>query len=290
MMKKVIAVYRNPRRHWVGDGFPVRSLFSYDGRGRQLSPFLLLDYVGPHFFAPAAIPRGVAQHPHRGFETVTIVYDGELAHRDSAGNGGVIGPGDVQWMTAGGGILHEEFHSPNFTKTGGTFRLIQFWVNLLAKDKNTAPSYQSILAADIPTVNLPGDAGKVRVIAGKFGAVKGPAKTFTPVNVWDVRLNGVAIVKLDLPVGHSSALIGVIGQMRVDGSYSAGEAEMVLLSKEGREVNIGGLDETTILVLSGEPLGEPIVGYGPFVMNSQSEIRQAMDDLMAGRFGRIDPA
>lgn len=286
-MKRILGVYSNPNQHWVGDGFPVRSLFSYDDLGRQLSPFLLLDYAGPHFFEPAKAPRGVGQHPHRGFETVTIVYDGEVAHRDSTGQGGVIGPGDVQWMTAGGGILHEEFHSPGFTKTGGPFRMVQLWVNLPAKDKGTPPSYQSILSADIPTVELPDGAGRVRVIAGKFGRAKGPAKTFTPVNVWDVRLSAGAPVKLDLPDGHTSALVVLTGDVNVGGSQPAGEAEMILLSKDGGDVSIEATADAIVLVLTGEPIDEPIVGYGPFVMSSRAEIRQAIEDFNSGRFGQM---
>lgn len=286
-MKKVLGLYGNPNQHWVGDGFPVRSLFSYDSLGRELSPFLLLDYAGPHSFEPAKTPRGVGQHPHRGFETVTIVLDGEVAHRDSTGKGGVIGPGDVQWMTAGSGILHEEFHSPAFTKTGGPFRMIQLWVNLPAKDKDASPGYQSILSADIPVVDLSGGAGKVRVIAGEFGGAKGPAKTFTPINVWDVRLNAGAAVKLDIPDGHNSAIVVLTGQIKVGGSQPVTEAEMALLSKEGNDVTISADGEATFLVLTGEPIDEPIVGYGPFVMNSQAEIRQAIEDLQSGRFGQI---
>jgi len=290
MTKKVIGVYGNPNRHWVGDGFPVRSLFSYDDLGRHLSPFLLLDYAGPHLFPPAKRQRGVGQHPHRGFETVTIVYDGEVAHRDSTGKGGVIGPGDVQWMTAGGGVLHEEFHSPNFTRTGGPFRMIQLWVNLPAKDKSVRPGYQSIPSTDIPTVNLPNGRGKVRIIAGEFAGVKGPAKTFTPVNVWDVRLNAGGSAKLDLPAGHNSALVVLTGRIWLGDSQSVGEAEMALLSREGSSATIEANVDAIVLVLTGEPIDEPIVGYGPFVMNSQAEIRQAVEDLEAGRFGRIGEA
>jgi redox-sensitive bicupin YhaK (pirin superfamily) len=286
-MKTVLGVYSNPNPHWVGDGFPVRSLFSYSHLGRELSPFLLLDYAGPHVFEPAKTPRGVGQHPHRGFETVTIVYDGEVAHRDSTGQGGVIGPGDVQWMTAGGGILHEEFHSPGFTKSGGPFRMVQLWVNLPAKDKGTPPGYQGILAADIPTVDLPKGAGTARIIAGKLGSATGPASTFTPINVWDVRLKAGSSVTLDLPDGHNSALVVLAGHVTVGGSQSVGEAEMVLLSRDGAGVAIEADGDAVILVLTGEPIEEPIAGYGPFVMNSQAEIRQAIDDFNAGRFGQI---
>lgn len=286
-MKQVLGVYSNPNQHWVGDGFPVRSLFSYQNLGRQLSPFLLLDYAGPHQFEPAKAPRGVGQHPHRGFETVTIVYDGEVAHRDSTGNYGTIGPGDVQWMTAGDGILHEEFHSPEFTRTGGPFRMIQLWVNLRAKDKRTPPSYQSIVSGDIPSVELPGRAGKLRVIAGSFGGAKGPASTFTSINVWDVRLNAGTSVKLDIPAGHNSALVVISGRIKVAGSQSAGEAEMLLLSNDGGDVTVDAESDAIVLVLTGEPIDEPIAGYGPVVMNTKAEIQQAFEDINAGRFGQI---
>lgn len=286
-MKRVLGVYGNSDRHWVGDGFPVRSLFSYDNLGREISPFLLLDYAGPHLFEPAKTPRGVGPHPHRGFETVTIVYDGEVAHRDSTGMGGVIGPGDVQWMTAGGGILHQEYHSPSFTKTGGPFRMVQLWVNLPAKDKKTPAGYQSILSAEIPIVNLPDGAGKVRVIAGEFAGARGPAKTFTPINVWDVRLDAGSSVALDLPEGHNSALVVLKGHVTVGGSQPADEAEMVLLSRDGAGVAVEADGDAIVLVLSGEPIDEPIAGYGPFVMNSEAEIRQAIADFNSGRFGRM---
>jgi redox-sensitive bicupin YhaK (pirin superfamily) len=289
-MKKTLGVYSNPNRHWVGDGFPVRSLFSYDRHGKQVSPFLLLDYAGPAWFDPAPAPRGVGQHPHRGFETVTIVYDGEVAHRDSTGQGGVIGPGDVQWMTAASGILHEEFHSPGFTRSGGPFRMIQLWVNLPAKDKMSPPGYQSIRSADIPSVELPDGAGRVRVIAGSYGGHKGPARTFTPVNAWDVRLGSDATVTLDLPEGHTSMLVVLSGRITVNGNQEAGEAEMVLLERRGSSVKIDAAGESTVLVLTGEPIDEPIAGYGPFVMNTQAEIKQAIEDFNSGRFGAIAAA
>jgi len=288
-MKTVLGRYSNPNRHWVGDGFPVRSLFSYNSLGTHISPFLLLDFAGPHYFEPASIPRGVGSHPHRGFETVTIVYEGEVSHRDSTGKGGTIGPGDVQWMTAAGGILHEEFHSAGFTKSGGPFRMIQLWVNLPAKDKMGEPGYQSITSADIPVVTLPDRAGKARIIAGEFHGTKGPARTFTPMNVWDLRLSAAAKVVLDLPEGHTSALVVLSGHVTLEGGHEAGEAEMILLSREGQGVEITADGDTTLLVLTGEPIDEPIAGYGPFVMNSEEEIRQAADDFNSGRFGQMAP-
>lgn len=284
MKKTILGRYGNDRGHWVGDGFPVRSLFSYNSLGRHISPFLLLDYAGPHYFAPTTERRGVGQHPHRGFETVTIVYDGEVEHKDSAGNGGVIGPGDVQWMTAAGGILHEEYHSPAFAKTGGPFKMMQLWVNLPAKDKMAPSRYQAITNAQIPVVELPDDAGVARVIAGDFGGTKGPAKTFTPVNVWDLRLSRDADISLSLPDGHTAMLVVLGGHLTVEGEQEVGEAEMVMLSREGGEVRLRADGDTTLLVLTGEPIDEPVVGYGPFVMNTEAEIRQAMDDINSGTF------
>jgi quercetin 2,3-dioxygenase len=287
MMKTILGRFGNPNMHWVGDGFPVRSLFSYSQHGQAISPFLLLDYAGPRNFDPSEQPRGVGQHPHRGFETVTIVYDGEVAHRDSTGQGGVIGPGDVQWMTAAGGIIHEEFHSPAFSKAGGPFRMVQLWVNLPAKDKMATPGYQSIRDAYIPSVDLPDGAGKVRVIAGEYDGARGPARTFTPVNVWDMRLNRDASIQLDLPEGHNAAIVVLTGHVTIGGTQAAGEAEVVLLGKEGAGTTIDADGDSMLLVLTGEPIEEPIVGYGPFVMNSEAEIARAIDDFNSGQFGRI---
>ncbi len=289
-MKKVLGRYGNDRGHWVGDGFPVRSLFSYNAVGKQVSPFLLLDYAGPYNFEPTTERRGVGQHPHRGFETVTIVYDGEVEHRDSTGQGGVIGPGDVQWMTAGGGILHEEFHSPGFSRSGGPFRMVQLWVNLPAKDKMTRPGYQSILNADIPTVALPDNAGTARIIAGAMDGSKGPASTFTPINVWDVRLNQDAETTLDLPEGHTAIVVVLSGRVTVNGDQPAAAAEALLLDRKGDSVTLHADADATLLILTGEPIDEPIVGYGPFVMNSEDEIRTAITDFNSGRFGDIPAA
>src|SRR5258705_309012 len=215
MLKKMLGVYSAPRAHWVGDGFPVRSLFSYGNHGAALSPFLLLDHAGPASFEPAAQPRGVGVHPHRGFETVTIVYEGEVEHRDSTGAGGRIGPGDVQWMTAASGIVHEEFHGRDFARRGGMFEMGQLWVNLPAKDKMAPPRYQSILEREIPKVGLPGGRGSVRVIAGEFAGAKGPARTFTPIHVWDLHLPSGASTELALPDGYTTALVVLRGALRV---------------------------------------------------------------------------
>lgn len=284
-MKKIAGILRADGSHWVGDGFPVRSLFSYHHDSEAVSPFLLFDYAGPHRFDPTDMPRGVGQHPHRGFETVTIVYDGEVAHRDSAGNGGVIGPGDVQWMTAARGIIHEEFHSPNYSKTGGPFRMVQLWVNLPAKDKMSPPGYQAISNGDIPIVPLTG--GRARIIAGELRGVRGPARTFTPVNLWDLRLDPAADLMLDLPEGHNAMIAVLSGNVLINGTQTANEAEIVRLERNGSDATIHADREAILLILTGEPIDEPVVGYGPFVMNSEAEIRQAADDFNNGRFGQV---
>ncbi|MBK8009405.1 MAG: pirin family protein [Rhizobiales bacterium] len=286
-MRKVLGIYSAPRGHWVGDGFPVRSLFSHASHGDHLSPFLMLDYAGPAKFAPATKPRGVDAHPHRGFETVTIVYDGEVEHRDSTGRGGVIGPGDVQWMTAAGGILHKEFHSEAFTRKGGTLDMVQLWVNLPAKDKNVDPGYQSLLDADIPSVNLPDGAGKLRVIAGEYNGKRGPAHTFTPIEVWDVRLNKGGAASLTLPEGHTAAVVVLKGTVQVNGDAVASDAQFVLLDRKGGEITLEASSDAVLLVLGGEPIDEPVVMHGPFVMNTADEIRQAMVDFRNGKFGEI---
>ena len=286
-MKKILGLHSAPGQHWVGDGFPVRSLFSYDGDTARMSPFLLLDYASPARFEPASHPRGVGVHPHRGFETVTIVYQGEVDHHDSTGSGGHIGPGDVQWMTAAAGILHKEFHSQAFTRTGGTMEMVQLWVNLPARHKMSAPGYQNLLDADIPAVALPGGAGRVRVIAGEFEGHRGPARTFTPMEVWDVRLVKGNIATFKLTEGHTLALIVLRGDVVVNGTQAAGEAQMVLLDREGTDVAIEARTDATILLLAGEPIDEPVVGYGPFVMNTEAEIMQAIEDFNRGRFGSM---
>ncbi len=286
-MKKVVKIASAPPMHWVGDGFPVRSLFSYQTHARELSPFLLLDYAGPAAFAAAERPRGVGQHPHRGFETVTIVYQGEVEHRDSTGSGGIIGPGDVQWMTAGGGILHEEFHSHGFAQKGGTMEMVQLWVNLPAKDKMVSPRYQAILARDIPIVRLPDDAGSLRVIAGNFGGCRGPAHTFTPLSVWDVALQRNGRLDAEIPMGWTAAVVVLRGTLLVNDNDIARSSQLVTLDRSGDQVTIEANDDAAFLVLAGEPIDEPVVGHGPFVMNTASEISAAMQDFRSGRFGQL---
>ncbi|AVD83471.1 quercetin 2,3-dioxygenase [Pseudomonas sp. SWI6] len=286
-MKTILGIHRSPHAHWVGDGFPVRSLFTYDNLASQISPFLLLDYAGPHDFTPTHDRRGVGQHPHRGFETVTIVYQGELEHRDSTGAGGLIGPGDVQWMTAANGIIHEEFHSPAFARQGGTLEMVQLWVNLPARDKRAAAGYQTLLDSDIPVVPLAHEGGSVRVIAGEYEGRRGPARTFTPMDVWDLRLKAGTSLQLPVAQGRTAALVVLRGMLRANGEREAGPASLVLFERDGEHVVIEAQQDSSVLLLSGEPIDEPIVGYGPFVMNSQVEIAESFDDFHAGRFGQM---
>jgi quercetin 2,3-dioxygenase len=286
-MKKVLGVQSAPSRHWVGDGFPVQSLFSYQTHGQEMSPFLLLDYAGPQDFPPAERPRGVGQHPHRGFETVTIVYQGEVEHRDSHGGGGKIGPGDVQWMTAGGGLLHEEFHSRDFTSRGGTFEVVQLWVNLPASHKMVDPGYQAILEGDIPAVDLDGGAGTLRIIAGEYAGTRGPAHTHTPMNVWDLRLDAGKRVELEAPENWTTAVVVLRGTVQVSGGEVLRDAQFALLDPDGTAFSLEANNDAAVLVLSGEPIDEPIAGHGPFVMNTREEIQQAIRDFSSGRFGQM---
>lgn len=287
-MKKILTTYGPPRGHWVGDGFPVRSLFSYDRMGASnISPFLLLDYAGPSEFPPAQRPRGVGQHPHRGFETVTVVYSGELEHRDTSGAGGLIGEGDVQWMTAGAGIVHEEFHSQQFTEQGGLLKMVQLWVNLPASAKDTPAAYQTLLNKDIPRVSLEDDGGTLRVIAGEYLEHKGPANTFTPINVWDLRLEPGARVNLPVPEGYTTLVAVLNGSVQINETDILRDAELASLDREGQEVVLESNNDARLLVLSGEPIDEPVVGYGPFVMNTEGEIKQAMLDFQSGKFGAL---
>lgn len=285
-MKKVIATQNAPAQHWVGDGFPVRSLFSYANRSLPLSPFLLLDYAGPAQFDAGEHKRGVGEHPHRGFETVTIVYSGEVEHRDSSGGGGVIGPGDVQWMTAGGGIVHEEFHSEAFRQNGGELEMVQLWVDLPREDKLTPPRYQAILNADIPDIALPKGAGRLRLIAGEYDGQEGAAQTFSPVDVWDLRLNAGQRVELPAAEGRSLIVINLQGTTQLNDEQVLRDAQMAVLSPQDEGFVLEANNNAKVLVLGGKPLDQPVVGYGPFVMTSQEEIRQAIHDFNRGQFGR----
>lgn len=284
-MKKLLFSQRSDTPHWVGDGFPVRSIFSYNDLAKEISPFLLMDYASPVEFPPSEHIRGVGEHPHRGFETVTIVYDGEVEHRDSAGGGGKIGKGDVQWMTAASGLVHEEKHGRDFARKGGVFEMVQLWVNLPAKDKMAKPRYQGLRDAAIPKVALGG--GELRVIAGEFEGRKGPAKTFTPIQLWDLRLSGGKAAALRMPKGHTTLVFVLSGRVKLAGGEILGDAELGVLDRESEEFTLEALEDAKILVLAGEPIPEAVVGYGPFVMNSWKEIKEAFEDFEAGRMGQI---
>lgn len=286
-IKQLMGVYPAPNAHWVGDGFNVRSMFTYNNHGRHLSPFLLLDRAGPTQFTPTDTLRGVGGHPHRGFETVTIVYDGEVAHHDSTGEGGVIGPGDVQWMTAASGILHEEYHSQNFAEKGGVLDMVQLWVNLPAKDKMSEPGYQHITSDTIPTVDLGEKVGSLRVIAGQYGDNKGPARTFTELDVWDLKLKNAAEITLPVIDGRRVGIIVLHGEVSLGSDSILREVELAIFDKAGDEITITATKKSVVLVLSGEEIDEPIFGHGPFVMNTRDEIKQASLDFMSGKFGTL---
>ncbi len=283
--KKVLGTYSAGSNHWVGDGFPVRNLFP--SNGVEVSPFLMLDYAGPLKFEPSSKPRGVGEHPHRGFETVTIAYQGAVGHRDSAGNSGVIYPGDVQWMTAASGVVHEELHEAEFTKNGGVFEMVQLWVNLPKAQKMSKPRYQGITKNQIPVIELPG-GGHARVIAGELLGRLGPAKTVTPVGLFDVILKAGERFELPLPDGHNAAVVLRKGDVLLNGTeHLRGEALIAPLTEEGDGVILEAKEDTQLLILSGEPIDEPVASYGPFVMNTQEELKQAVADYRAGRMGHL---
>lgn len=285
--KSVLGVHSHGSKHWVGDGFPVRNIFPSNGVSAEMNPFLLLDYMGPAYFPPSERPRGVGEHPHRGFETVTLVYQGTLAHRDSTGNSGVIGPGDVQWMTAASGVVHEEMHEREFSRQGGTVEGMQLWVNLPRAHKMSPPRYQSILSRSIPTVDL-GSGASARVIAGELSGAVGPAKTRTPMNVLDLQLPAGSRIDLSLPDGHNGGLVLRKGAVTVNRSHSLkGEALLAVLSADGDRVSLEAQADSSLVALTGEPIQEPVAQYGPFVMNTQQELQQAFEDYQAGRMGHL---
>jgi quercetin 2,3-dioxygenase len=286
-LKKVLRVLENGATHWVGDGFHVRNMFPSNGIESEIDPFLMLDYAGPTVVPSGRPPKGVDEHPHRGFETVTIAYQGAVEHRDSGGHSGTIYPGDVQWMTAASGVVHEEKHEREFARKGGVFEMVQLWVNLPRAFKMSQPRYQTLLSAQIPVVHL-GSAGLARVIAGELDGLKGPAKTFTSVNVFDVRLKAGGKAELSLPPGHNAAVVLLKGNIVLNSSTPlTGEALIALLSKHGEQIALDAKEDTTLLVLSGEPINEPVASYGPFVMNTRDELLQAVDDYRAGKMGHL---
>lgn len=284
--KSLLQLLKPKGQHWVGDGFPVRTLFSYEAAA-AISPFLLLDYAGPQHFEPSTQKRGVGEHPHRGFETVTLVYHGEVSHRDSDGGAGTIGPGDVQWMTAGAGVVHEEFHSPAFTQAGGLLEMVQLWVNLPAQHKMTAPRYQAISAASIPTLTLPNSAGSMRVIAGDYAEHHGPAQTHSPLTVCDLQLTPNKGLTLTVAEGHTAAIAVLSGTIWLASGKTINAAEVGVFGLSGNHIELTAEQAAKLLLLSGEPLNEPVVGQGPFVMNSREEIYQAMRDYRDGKLGQL---
>lgn len=286
-MKKIKEILTaTPRSHWVGDGFNVRPVFAHLAFTQDISPFLMFDYAAPREFEASDQKRGVGPHPHRGFETVTIAFQGEVEHGDSVGNRGVIGAGDVQWMTAASGIIHEEFLSREFLKQGGTLEMVQLWVNLPAKDKMIAPKYQPIFSQEIPIVELPANAGSVRVIAGSYAGTQGAATTFSPVELWDIKIKAGKAVELKVPAGHNAMLFVRRGSISLDGN-KVGTGDLVMLEREGLTINLQANEEASVLLMGGEPINEPIVASGPFVMNTEQEIRLAMMDYQSGRMGHM---
>jgi len=289
-MKKLIEkiVINSDRPHMVGDGFRVFNYIPGAGISQErISPFLLLDFNPEYDFGPSDHLRGVGVHPHKGFETVTIAYKGSVAHHDSTGSSGIINAGDVQWMTAGNGILHKEYHEEAFSKKGGPFEMVQLWVNLPKKDKSTAPHYQELTKDGMGKVQLADNGGEVNVIAGNFNGVAGPAETYSPVNLFDIKLNEGAETTTTIPAGHNTALLVVNGSVEVNGEI-AGEHSFVLFENNGEEIHIKANQKSVVLLLSGEPLNEPIVSYGPFVMNTEDEIREAIVDFNMGKFGVLE--
>lgn len=285
-MKQIKAILPAPTHgHWVGDGFPVRPIFGRLAFTQDISPFLMFDYGGPLEFTPTEKKRGVGPHPHRGFETVTIAFQGEIEHGDSVGNRGVIGPGDVQWMTAASGIVHEEFHSRAFAGQGGMMEMVQLWVNLPTQFKMHAPRYQPIVTGDIPVVSLADDAGSVRVIAGNFNGTNGAANTFSPIELWDIHVYADKSVELTVPEGHNAMLFVRSGQIIVGEGTSVATADLVMFSLGGTTIKIQAEQDADLLLMGGEPINEPIAAQGPFVMNTKAEINQAIMDYQSGRMG-----
>ena len=285
--KRVEKIIPPPPQHWVGDGFKVHGFFPHGPlTGERMSPFFLLDYNPLTDFPPRDEPYGVGPHPHRGFETVTIAYKGKVAHHDSRGGGGVIGEGDVQWMTAGSGLLHKEYHEQEFNRTGGPFQMVQLWVNLPAKDKMTPPKYQAITNAEMGRVSLP-DGGEIEIIAGEFGGVKGPATTFTPVHLYNVKLKKGEKVDLAFPSDYTTAMLAIEGSALINVTEKLPVNNLALFERGGEGLTVEALEDGVFLLMSGEPLNEPIAQHGPFLMNTYGEIAQAIDDYQQGKFGYL---
>jgi redox-sensitive bicupin YhaK (pirin superfamily) len=279
-----------PPVHWVGDGFRVHNFIPGVSplTMERMSPFLLLDYNSPHYFPPTEKPGGVGVHPHRGFETVSIAYRGRIAHHDSFGNSGVIGEGDVQWMTASSGLLHKEYHEKEFAGKGGVFHMVQLWVNLPAKDKMSPPKYQPVTNDEMGRFELPDNGGVIEVISGQYRGVKGPATTFSPVDLMNAKLNKGGRASFSFPAGHNTGAVVIEGSILLNGSEKAGKDHFVLFRNDGEEFTVEAEENSVLLLMSGEPLREPIAAQGPFVMNTREEIMQAYEDINSGKFGYLE--
>ena len=282
---EMVAAPQTP--HMVGDGFRVHNFISGNPRMsmQRMNPFIMMDYNSKFYFSPTEKPRGVGVHPHKGFETVTVAYKGKVAHHDSTGNSGVIGEGDLQWMTAASGILHKVYHEETFAKAGGDFQMVQLWINLPAEAKKTKPKYQEITHARVNKYELPGDRGSIEVIAGQYEGVKGAASTFTPINLHNARLNKGAKAGFSFPANFNTALLVIEGSIKINDSETAPQDHVALFKNDGENFTIEALENAVVLVLSGEPINEPIASHGPFVMNTKEELREAFDEFNTGKFG-----
>lgn len=286
--RSVEKVTKPANPHFVGDGFRVHNFIPGTSTMQRMDPFIMMDYNSKYNFPPTDKPKGVGVHPHRGFETVTIAYKGRVEHTDSAGGGGVIGEGDVQWMTAASGVLHKEFHETEWSKKGGEFQMVQLWVNLPAKDKMSKPKYQAIAKSQMKNVALPNEEGQVEVIAGEYNGNKGPASTFSPVHLYNVRLKEGAKTELSFPSSYTTAILMIEGDAMVNDKTEAPQDHFVMFSGDGETFTVEALTDTVILVLSGEPLKEPIASHGPFVMNTHEELIEAFNDFNMGKFGYLE--
>ncbi|MRX46137.1 pirin family protein [Pedobacter puniceum] len=288
--KSIEHIFTPPAPHMVGDGFRVHNFIpgSYGLSMQRMSPFIMLDYNSKFYFPPTDKPRGVSVHPHRGFETVTIAYKGKVAHHDSAGNSGIIGEGDVQWMTAASGVLHKEYHEQEFSKAGGDFQMVQLWVNLPAKDKMSKPKYQEITKENIQKYALDNDAGTIEVISGAYQDTPGAASTFTPVHLQNAKLNTGGKAKFSFPAHYNTALLVVEGSIKVNDEKTVATDNFLLFKNEGEDFTLEALEQSVVLILSGEPILEPIAAHGPFVMNTREEIIQAFEDVNLGKFGYLE--
>jgi len=288
-IKQIQQLIEPPPSHMVGDGFKVHNFFPQAvGDQTRMSPFFLLDYGAKFNFSPTNTPRGVGVHPHRGFETVTISYKGGVAHHDSYGNKGIISEGDVQWMTAASGILHKEYHESEYSKKGGPFQMVQIWVNLPAKHKMTKPKYQALQNKDLANYFLPDNKSRVEVIAGNFKGTKGPAFTFSPIEMYNLHLNKESTIMFDLPEHYNTSILVIEGSVIVNDIETVLTDHLILFKNEGEQISIKALTNCIILLLSGEPINEPIAASGPFLMNTKQELVQAYEDFNAGKFGYLE--